>query len=346
MKPLHKGQKIWFDFDNSPHVPVLMPVARELERRGYGLYFTARDVAQTKDLLKIEGVIYDLVGGEFSSSKYRKITGTVSRALRLAHILKKENVACCVSHCSRSAILAGWLLRKPVITMFDYEYVNSFFQHVLADAMLMPETVASNIKKLAKLHYYPGLKEHFYLSDYVAGEDPFAQLGIPADALRVLLRLPAQFSHYHNPKTDEILSKILIYLREIPGIYLIVLPRNKEQSEQYKTIMNALRVRYVVLDKVFVGGDIIFFSDAVFSGGGTMAREAAVMGTPSYSFFMGKKGGVDISLEQAGRLTFVRSEADLNKILLTRKKEYRLDLLSNQRNGKYFVVQTIEKFIR
>jgi predicted glycosyltransferase len=47
-------------------------------------------------------------------------------------------------------------------------------------------------------------------------------------------------------------------------------------------------------------------SDAVLSGGGTMAREAAIIGTPAYSLFAGKPGAVDAALERDGKLTILR----------------------------------------
>jgi predicted glycosyltransferase len=41
---------IWFDLDNSPHVPLFRPILRELDRRSVPYMVTARDFAQTKEL--------------------------------------------------------------------------------------------------------------------------------------------------------------------------------------------------------------------------------------------------------------------------------------------------------
>ena len=120
---------IWFDFDNSPHVPVLLPVARALQAAGYGCCFTARDVAQTVPLLKDAGCDFTVIGREFSAGRLNKLTATLRRALRLRRLLAGRNIACCVSHTSRSAIFAGRLMRKPVVALYDYEYVDSFFQN-------------------------------------------------------------------------------------------------------------------------------------------------------------------------------------------------------------------------
>jgi uncharacterized protein len=55
-------------------------------------------------------------------------------------------------------------------------------------------------------------------------------------------------------------------------------------------------------------------SDAVLSGGGTMAREAAIIGIPAYSLFAGKPGAVDAALERAGRLTILRKIEEVRNL--------------------------------
>ena len=47
-----------------------------------------------------------------------------------------------------------------------------------------------------------------------------------------------------------------------------------------------------------------------------MIREAAVLGTPAYSFFTGKKGAVDEFLEKEGRMVFIKNVGELKKIEL------------------------------
>ena len=55
------------------------------------------------------------------------------------------------------------------------------------------------------------------------------------------------------------------------------------------------------------GLNIIWNSDLVISGGGTMNREAAAMGVPVYSIFRGTIGAVDRYLTDQGRLILLES---------------------------------------
>jgi predicted glycosyltransferase len=47
---------------------------------------------------------------------------------------------------------------------------------------------------------------------------------------------------------------------------------------------------------------LIALADLVVSAGGTMNREAVALGTPVYTTFSGRMGGVDEALMAAGRL--------------------------------------------
>ncbi len=67
------------------------------------------------------------------------------------------------------------------------------------------------------------------------------------------------------------------------------------------------------------GPNLLYYADVVASAGGTMNREAAVLGTPAYTVFEGLIGSVDAWLIAQGRLGLIRSEADIAAITFTKK---------------------------
>jgi predicted glycosyltransferase len=58
----------------------------------------------------------------------------------------------------------------------------------------------------------------------------------------------------------------------------------------------------VVTRKAMDAQSLISFADLVISAGGTMNREAVALGTPVYTTFAGRMGGVDERLISEGRL--------------------------------------------
>ncbi len=59
---------------------------------------------------------------------------------------------------------------------------------------------------------------------------------------------------------------------------------------------------------------LIALADLVVSAGGTINREAVALGTPVYSTFAGRLGGVDEQPPRAGRLRMLTSEDELELV--------------------------------
>ena len=53
---------------------------------------------------------------------------------------------------------------------------------------------------------------------------------------------------------------------------------------------------------------LLALADVAIGGGGTMTREAALLGTPTYTVFAGRLAAVDAELIRRGRLHDLRSE--------------------------------------
>jgi predicted glycosyltransferase len=138
----------------------------------------------------------------------------------------------------------------------------------------------------------------------------------------VAVRPPASEAHYHRPESDELFSVVMEYLNSQPNIKIVLLPRNaRQEAEVRQKWPDPISQRRVIIpERVVDGLNLIWFSDFVVSGGGTMNREAAALGVPVYSIFRGKIGAVDRYLSEQGRLTLIESPQDVSsKIKLARR---------------------------
>ena len=107
------------------------------------------------------------------------------------------------------------------------------------------------------------------------------------------------------------------------GARAVLLPRNRQQEQRLRGEHPDWFAdgKTIVPTRAVDGMNLVWFSDLVVSGGGTMNREAAALGVPVYSIFTGKMGGVDQTLEREGRLAIIRSAADVQqKIALQRRQ--------------------------
>ena len=82
----------------------------------------------------------------------------------------------------------------------------------------------------------------------------------------------------------------------------VVLARTAEQREATRALGLP---RVVVPERAVDGRTLVAYADLLVSAGGTMNREAAVLGTPVWSVFEGRLGAVDERLAAEGRLRFL-----------------------------------------
>jgi predicted glycosyltransferase len=318
-------KRIWIDLDNSPHVPFFLPIIEQLKKRGYEVVLTARDSYQVRELLKFHGLDCRVIGGHWGKHRILKIVGTCWRVGQLLPVILKEKPDLAVSHGSRGQIMTAFALRIPSVAIYDYEFTAKLGSihptwTMFPDLVPMPESAEERKHAIQ----YPGLKEDVYIRQLKIDPSLKRQLGITENELVVTIRPPATEAHYHNPEAEILLDAALNRLVEQPEVRVILLPRNQGQEKALrKSLAQWIANRKIVIPEQVVDGlNLIWLSDLVISGGGTMNREAAALGIPVYSIFRGKIGAIDRYLADEGRLTLIESVADVAaKIRLERRSQ-------------------------
>jgi hypothetical protein len=249
-----------------------------------------------------------------------KFLGTLLRAAQLLPIAIKNRPDLAVSHTSRGQFLAASLLRIPTVIMFDYEFVNAT-GFLRPDWLFVPEMIAErNVgQKSGQLFRYCGLKEDVYVPRFKPDTHLRAFLGVAQNEVLVTVRPPATEAHYHNPEGEQFFAACLRFLLDHPGVRVVLLPRNEKQARIICTEWSTeIENRsFIIPERAVDGLNLIWNSDLVISGGGTMNREASALGVPVYSIFRGRLGAVDEYLAKTGRLTVIKSIEDIHtKILL------------------------------
>ena len=88
----------------------------------------------------------------------------------------------------------------------------------------------------------------------------------------------------------------------------MIVPRTIEQGEAAR----ALRAPNLIVPAQAIDAQsLIAHADLVVSAGGTMNREAVALGTPVFTTFSGRMGGVDETLIAEGRLRVLEDAAAL-----------------------------------
>ena len=310
---------IWIDLDNAPHVHFFAPLIRELEMRGVRTHVSLRSFGQTEGLARMYGMKFEAIGehGEHKAH-FSRVRETLHRAARLAAFAFAHRPALAVSHGSRSQTLAASGLGIPSLVMYDYEHISADVFHRLATRVLVPDLVLAGKDRNNRVGY-PGFKEDVYVHDFRADDAVLRQLNLDQRRLVITIRPPATWAHYHNEHSTELFRALIERLQHTDA-QCVLLTRTCAQAEELQRTLSLDPSRFIVTARAVDGLSLLYHSDAVFSGGGTMVREAALLGVPAYSTFAGKTGAVDRELEHLGKLTILHSKQDISALNFVKRR--------------------------
>jgi predicted glycosyltransferase len=341
----HLKKTIWIDLDNTPHVPFFIPIKDELKRQGYRVILTARDAYQVKELAQQNKLFFKTIGRHYGKNKIKKLVGWLYRSLQLMPFVIANKPDLALSHGSRSQIFISNLFGIPTILIADYEYSRPA-PFSSPRWMIVPEVLTSIGLPSKRILTYSGLKEDVYVPFFNPDRSILEELGISDDELIITVRPPAIEAHYHNPEGDKLFYEFVDWVLTASSARIILLPRNNKQEIEirHKRPQWFKDRRVKIPPQVVNGLNLLYFSDIVVSGGGTMNREAASLGVPVYSIFRGPIGLIDKELAKEGRLTFISSPADFSKIRLE-KREKTLPVDLRARPALEQIIKNIEYII-
>lgn len=316
--------RIWIDLANSPHVPFFRSLANEFIRRHHELVVTARDFAETVKLAELAGFTAEVIGAHGGGKLSGKAGNLVQRAMALARWARPRKLDLAVSHNSYSQILAARALSLKTVTLMDYEHQPA--NHLafrMASRVIVPKAFPESAlarygASAAKVKRYAGLKEDVYLADFQSDpefQNQLDRLGINGADVLVTVRPPASEALYHrfeNALFDQLLDRIL----GIASVKIVLLPRNDSQRETYRARAGS---RLIVPPTPIDGSNLIAHSDLLVSAGGTMNREAAALGIPAASIYLGEWAAVDEQLVKEGSLRRIANPKDILDLPVEKK---------------------------
>jgi hypothetical protein len=296
---------VWIDLANSPHVAIFRPIAERFRERGDDVVLTVRDHAQTLELAQAAWGDVTVVGGASSFHLAQKAVGIAQRARKLSSFARAARPDIALSHGSYAQVVAARLAHVPAVTMMDYEFQPAnHLSFRLAGCVVVPEVFPLHALRrfgaLGKAVRYCGFKEELYLAEYVAGTHLRLDLGLDEERTVVVFRPPPRGALYHRHGNDRF-DEILELARQRPDLQVVVLPRSPAQASRYRRLPGVLVPEHAV-----DAGALLLRADVFVGGGGTMSREAALLGTPAYTVFSGFLAEVDAELIRQGRMFDLR----------------------------------------
>jgi predicted glycosyltransferase len=268
---------------------------------------TARAHAQTVELARRRWPDILVIGDQSPRRPGAKALKIAHRAEELWRLARRTRPDVAFSHGSYAQLLAARAAGVPAVTMMDYEHQPAnHLSFRLATRVIVPEVFPDSSLRRCGAHprkvvRYPGFKEELYLEGTEPDPSVIDEMKLERSKVIAVMRPPPDGALYHRKKNlrfDELLDLALARRDVRP----VVLPRDVQQRDRYARLSGV-----AIPARPIDGISLLASADVSIGAGGTMSRESALLGVPTYTVFSGPLGAVDAALIRSGLLRDLRA---------------------------------------
>lgn len=305
--------KVWIDIVNAPHVWFFKNIIKYLEDQGEQVFITARKFGDVHQLLDLFEIPYTSVGSHGATLE-QKLLRSTERVYNLSKIIEQEKPDVAVSKHSIELPRVSFGLKIPSVFVLDNEHAIAANRLTLplCNKIIVPRAMSVwDVLKIGadpnSLVRYNGTSEVIHFEDFQYNPAIFRDLGLNLEHDKTILMRPepALASYLDADCHESVLSPIVEQLEDYANI--LIIPRFKEQQEIFRDYENVTIIKPPV--DTF---SLMKKCDLVIGAGGTMNREAALLGTPVISCYPGKLLAVDGFYIEKG---LMKRSQDINEIV-------------------------------
>jgi predicted glycosyltransferase len=282
-------KKVWIDILTPKQAMLLGSLAIKLMHREFNIIVTTREYDYTQAVLNNLGLKY-LSIGRYGNTAIEKLIEEIERIRKIIELLRDSfNVAIAYPNPVVARVAFG--LAKPYIALTDspHSEIVSRLSIPLANYIVFSKCIPESsievyaYRKKTKLIQYNGVDEVEWLKDAEPNAKYVKSLGLEPYSYVVARPPEVKASYYRYPEVFEFFKRLIDRVLDLK-LKILYLPRYLDDP-----LIPYLEVRrdVIIPDKTYgvVGYHVVYYASAVITGGGTLAREAALLGTQGISLF-------------------------------------------------------------
>lgn len=271
---------IWLDAATPKDALLIHSLLRVLRDKGYEIVVTAREQTQTTDVLNLLDIPYICVG-KYGETLKGKLIEAQKRTLALVELFDRIGLPKVLwTHGDVSAVRTAFGLQIPVVYSNDTPHAIHVAKLVcpLVEWIVAPLPFGRSWSKFgipkSKIVLYDGVEEVAWLG---LKYKPPKFLNELAQKKRIVLFRNVEYkaSYCKDVKID--VWKLVEELSKIATV--VYLPRYEREEQKIESLDNVW-----IPPEPVLAFQIIPFVDLVVGSGGTICREAALIGVPTLSF--------------------------------------------------------------
>ncbi|MCS7367523.1 MAG: DUF354 domain-containing protein [archaeon YNP-WB-062] len=301
---------IWIDALTPKQALLSIKIMEAAWKIGYKSIITTREYDYTTKIYKLYDLNPIIVGRHGGEKLEGKLMASLDRSIKLAETIigLEHKPSYHISLTSPEAVRVAFGLSIPIILLSDTphsKYVNKL-TIPLADILITPKAIPKeeyrNLIDEERIIQYDGVDELAWIKDFKPDERVLNEIGLNTNDKIIIAREAEYKASYYEQNGKLVKMLIEKIIREFgEEVKVIYLPRYNDES-----IPNGAIVPKDAVD----ARSIMKYATLTITGGGTMARESALIGTPSISLFP-KQIHVNKWLEERGLP--IKSIRDINE---------------------------------
>jgi predicted glycosyltransferase len=257
--------KVWFDACTGKHIRYGAAIAKRLRHKRCQVILTTREHPDTINLAQVLGEKFQVVGKYDPTSLATRFRASIERELRFYEMFKDDKPHVAVSHGSVELCRTAFGLGVQIICTGDTTYVKANRLIVpLADTLIISKAIPKRVYR----RYGAQNIVQFDGVDEVAWVSPLKREESERYEHPLIVVRQSEFKASYMKGTDATVDMA----RKLTSLgNVLFLPRYKKEEIEGLTVPEGF------VDSL----SLVREADLVISVGGTIAREAALQGTPS-----------------------------------------------------------------
>ncbi len=324
---------IWLDAMTSKQGTLLSIIAKELKLLGYDVLLTCRDYEYTIGSIKRFGFEPMVVGSYGEGGGKEKVMQDIKRMKGLLDLLTSlkvmPNVLVAYPNPPAARVAFGLGIKYVALTDSPHAVIPSRLSLPLADAIISSAAIPRyEIEKYAyrdgsEIYQYEGVDELAWILRSRPDEKYITSVLNLKPFAYVVFRPHEYLATYYSRKPSVNPVKVIKELSSL-GYTIVLLPRYSTDRSIVKELIDR-GVNVKLIEGMYDGVSLVYFARAVITGGATLAREAALLGTLGITYFPFKLYVNDYVASKGFPLHVARSDDELIKLMTSKGTSYKED---------------------
>ena len=287
--------QVWFDPLTPKQALLFYHIGLRFKEIGWETLYTSRNYDYTTTLFEsLTDEPLHVIGEYGGASLMGKMKASAQRMIKLTEFFERaDNLPdIAVSFSSPDATRVAFGLGIPITLMNDTPHATAVGRLTipLANRVIVPKSIPMHSlealgSSATEVIQYDGVDEVEWLRNFEPNYEIFDTLGLDPNEQFILARPEESSAAYYlsyKMENDTILDQLVN--RALPDYEgkFVILPRYPEQAERLRDRFNG---RAIIPDKGMDSRSLMIHADLVITGGGTIGREAALLGVKSLCYF-------------------------------------------------------------